>query len=88
MLLGRNQEYSPQTRDLRQADRDIGVRYAAADHFHGVNLFGHYVLPKGAAFVNWLHRLNLLVYTWEGPLDVPDIDQLIEMNVDGICYDK
>lgn len=89
MLLTRNQEYSPQTRDMRQANREMGIRFASADHFHGVNCFGNYILSKGADFVSLLHRqLNLLVYTWEGPLDVNQVNQLIQMDVDGICYDK
>lgn len=89
MLLTRNQEYSPQTRDLRQANREMGIRFASADHFHGVNCFADYMLSKGAEFVDWIHnQLNLLAYVWEGPLDVTEVNQLIEMDVDGICYDK
>ena len=89
MLLTRNQEYSPPSRDLRQGDREMGIRFASADRMHGVNCFGEFILSKGAAFVEYVHqRLNLLMYTWEGPLDVAQVQQLIDMHVDGICYDK
>jgi hypothetical protein len=67
----------------------MGVKFASADRIHGVNCYADYILSKGAAFVNQLQdRMNLVVYTWKGPLNVTEVDRLIEMNVDGICYDK
>ena len=88
-LLTRNGGYDPPTSDEKRNNIELGINFAAAMQLSGVNSYGEYILRKGPSFVDFMHKnLDLIVYCWEGPLTVQQLDTLIIMDVDGLCYDK
>ena len=88
-LLTRNGGYDPPTSDEKRNNIELGIIFAAAVNLVGVNSYGEYILTKGTPFVSFLHKnLDLIVYCWEGPLTPTQLNTLIDMDVDGLCYDK
>jgi len=88
-LLTKNGDYNPPTSDVRRSNIDMGMKFASASSFTGVNAYGEYILSRGRHYVDLIHRnLDLIVYVWEGPLTPDQLNQLIDDDVDGLCYDK
>ena len=88
LQLTRNAPFNPATRDQRLAIIMKGILWANASDLEGVNSFGQWVLEGSIERVKLIReKLNLILYAWQGPLTVTEINRLIDFDLDGLCYD-
>lgn len=75
-------------RDERMENLMTSLYWASACDLEGVNSYGSWVLNGGNELVTYIRdKLNLVLYAWEGPLTVSEINRLIDYDLDGLCYD-
>lgn len=81
-------QVNPETRDPRFGLPAKGLLWANASDLEGVNSYGQWVLEGGLGRVELIRKkLNLILYAWQGPLTVSEINRLIDYDLDGLCYD-